>query len=123
MFYFCCGCIAPSGSVGNGAASQKGKGKHPPCHGKREENGEQVHEEEAEDKGEVVLAGLPPARKRAQQQSSVEAVHEDEGEAEHVGGEEGSVVELAELVSSGDGVGAIFICVVLLVCRIHVYLC
>ena len=80
-FFFCwfCGCIVPGDSVGNDATSQRGTGEHPPCHG--------MHEE-AEDEAEEVLAGLPPARKRALQRRDVEAVHEEDGVAEQEGGEE-----------------------------------
>ena len=46
---------------------RKGKGKHPPCHSMQEE---------AEEKDDVGLAGLPPARKGAQQQGREEAERE-----------------------------------------------
>ena len=46
--------------------------------------------EDAEDEAEEVLANMPPARKRALQRRSEEALHEEDGVAEHEGGEEGA---------------------------------
>ena len=84
VFLFVCGCIIPGDSIGNGAASQEGKREQPPCH---------VMHKEVEDEIDAELAGLPPARKRAQQQRGVEAVQEEEGEAEQDEGKEDHLVD------------------------------
>ena len=70
LFYYFFVAASPQGALSvTVPRAKKGKGGHPPCHGMQEE---------AEEEDEVELAGLPPARKRAQQQGREEAVPEED---------------------------------------------